>query len=636
LFYFLHVEEWWRVQRNIAFRMIASLLQDVAIRSHLLVQQRLEIPSTAVSSSQQPLASSTCSVTSPPHVVANLLIDFDSIIPSSIPAVDPSCTLETVDKFLAGLVARQWYLTATIYWSGTPSSATDRQEQYLHPCIEQTTLGLIRAYLPKFRKDAVALVVTSDAAHLAAMIDAIESPLHNKHNTLLCSTRSDVLHSGAQVCRNIDRFLIDGTDLEIFVPERLISLCPAFKAKANLRHIIPQAEFLLQRGFKMGTPRSDEPLALHTYQQCEQRLQSDPIAAVLWMLQRISYASEIPILIGSVAGRLFPGIASLDQVTQEKWLDLANQDCLSPVRKKKLLSSGMEELGVIHTAVQQCCIGPWCAPQTLTFTDIGVGFTERLRWWSRMQSTDSWFNALAPMRGVIDSILTPHHSATTEVGGVDEVIRPSAFSTSSLWPKIQRNVDPFALWKMLAIRVPTQREDGPALFRVAAPLAADLAAPGVLHPAIYLTFALVAGSMQLYEWEWVALLTCCCANATTAISPLFRCSRAGLESAINGFLSVYEHVCRLNEACNGAFFPVVCLPKLPPNAGAMVGTSIPSMVMFRHIMTAFSDEAIDRRQAHEQYAAVVRDHGTCCAFANPSHTPHLSIYHRVLVTALRQ
>lgn len=593
--------------------MLASLLQDVAIRSHLLVHHEalgVQSPPTSTTSTSQ---SSNCLV--------NLLIDFDSVASS-----DVTC-LPKVEKVLAGLLARQMYLTATVYWSGTPvGSATG--DLYLHPTIDQSIVGLIRVYIPKFRKDSISFVMTSEPAYRMAVLDALESPLHNKHSTLVCSTSNEVLHSGAHVCRNIDRFLIDGTALEIFVPERLVSLFPAFQSKSNVRYIIPQVEFLLQRGFTIGTPRSDEPLALQMYRQCEHQLQSDPIASVIWMLQRVSYAAGIPVFTRATAERLFPAFSSLDQPTQEKWLDLTNQDPFTTLRRKKVLPGGVDDLGVvIGSAIGQCYIGPWCIPRGIS----GGGVSERSRWWSKAEVSKSWFDALAPIRSAIDSIIYPSLSAVDEAHDN----KSSSLPPSSIWPTIQRSVDPFALWKMLAIRVPTQSET-PSYFRVTAPLAADLAAPNVMHPAMYLTFALLAGSMQLYEWEWVALLTCCCANSVTALNPLFRCSRGGLTLAINGFLSVYEHVCRLNEVCNGAFFPVVHLSKLPQPTDAMVGTPIPSVAMFHHLLTTFSDESINRQQAHEQYAAVVRDHGTCCAFANPSYTAHLSIYHRVLVTALRQ
>lgn len=622
--------------------MIESLLQDAALRSHLIVQHKLEVSPVNVvasASSSQPQAA----------MAANLLIDFDSLVPTD-------CTVASmlrVERVLAGLVTRQGHVTASLYWSGGQRDAvrrtidsTNNKPVYVHPFVGQAVLGLLRAYLPKFRKDFITFIPTLEPAHLVAIHDATEVPHHNKHNTLVCTTNSEALYSGTQVCRNIDRFLVDGGDVDVFAPQRLISMFPAFSTTANFR-LIPAIEFLLQSGFIMGTPRSDEPLALYTYRQCEHRLQSDPIAAVLWMLQRVAYASVIPLITQVTAERLFPGFASLDPSTQEKWLDLANRDSLASYRNRKMMpAGGVDDIGLLGHGLHLGLIGPWCLPvspialisarATLTGNDGSAAVVQPFRWWSQRMGSQHIFEALEPVRHAIHAMVGSNHVTQPSMPSGDSGTTPVALLPlpSALWPRLQRNIDSFSLWRVLSIRASSRNpgELAPRLFSMSASLASDLAAPGVLHPAIYLTFALVAGSMQLYEWEWVALLTCCCATTSTALNPLFRCATEGVKLAVSSFLSVYEHVVHVNEVCNGAFFPVAHLSKLPTDF--VVGSPIPPMATFDHLTSVFADDTVGRQEAHERYAAVVRDHGTCCAFANPSTTPHLSIYHRVLVTAV--
>lgn len=583
--------------------MIASLLQDAAVASHLIVHHRLDVPQATTAPTAAHVSQS----------LVHFLIDLDSVVPA-----DASVSMATVDRVLAGLLTRQGYITATIYWSGLSISGDVRRR--CSPFAEQMTIGLLRSYQNKFRKDAVCYVPTGEPAGMAAVKDALIScssggrTQHTKNyaKVLVCSSSPDVLYAGVHVCRNVERFLQDGVDLDIFVPERLLSLVPAFHIKANLPHIA-RAELLMREGnFVMGPPRSDEPVAVALLNSCGGN--ERPVAvAVLWMLQRIAYTCGLPIMTTAMASRLFPSFALLDHETQLHWIEFVNSSANCNDKEGLLDCSGESFANQpLHEPVSCGQVGPWFL--------LPRASNVLREWWSA--DMPSWFDALSPIRDEMGALMNHSHSTLSEKGS-------SELSLTSLWPRVQRNVDPFLLWKLLAVRVPQQTVP----FRLTAPLAADLAAPGHLHPAIYLSIALVAGSMHLYEWEWVALLTCC-SVPTATLNPLFQCSRDGVLEAMKGLLCVYEHVCRLNEICNGALFPVPYLQQAVE--GSAVGAPVPPMDTLRHFLSVYSSSSVDRDSTHTSYNSVLREHGTCCVFTDASAAPHLPTYHRILRAAIQR
>jgi hypothetical protein len=564
--------------------MIASILQDASVRQDLIVLHKVEAsPSTAPS---QQVA------------LVTLLIDLDSVGP-----MDATGSMVTVDDLLAGLLARQSHIKATIFWSGNASG-----RHTCDPFVEQATMGLIRSYLPKFRAESISYVPVSEPGWQAAVSCVLDGDSVSKSSArmLVCSTNADALYGGVEVCRNVDRFLRDGCDLEIFVPQLFMLRFPGFRSKFNLA-MITAVEFLMRSGFVIGPPQSDEHAALQVLRVCGHR-SIEPTVAIMWMLQRIACISGLPHLTPRVAEKLFPMFSSLDKDVQTMWIDKANTETFHPhlwKARRQLASCEEDRPVLLQDVITSGLVGPW--------------LMNSRKWWASDVPTSTWSVALEPIRAVIDTLA--HRNTAV---GIDVPLQ-----LSTLWPRLQRNIDTFSLWKLLRVAVP-HRGDA-SVFHVTAALAADLAAPGVLHPAIFLTFALLVGSMKLYEWEWVALLTCCSISSPAMLAPLFECSREGLLEAMNGLLCVFEHVCKLNEICNAAFFPIVRLNKAAD--GNCVGAPLPNMDAFRHLLS-LSSSSVARHDAHALYAQVRANHGTCCAFASGAATQHLSTYHRVLVASV--